>query len=65
MAKKVEVGDSLVDQTFKLKQVTQIRTVELEGLYAPLSQSGTIIVNGFTTSCYAGILDHHFIHVIM
>lgn len=54
MAKEVKVGDALIDQRSQLKQVTQIDFTVMKGYYAPISQSGRVIVDGFIASCYVG-----------
>ena len=35
------------------------------GYYAPLSSSGTLMVNGFYVSCYAEIKNHNLAHQAM
>jgi hypothetical protein len=49
-AQDIQVGDILSGN-----KVTHILTVQRRGLYAPLTESGTILVSGVTASCYVDI----------
>jgi hypothetical protein len=51
-AQDVKVGDVLLGSA-----VTHISTVRRRGLYAPVTESGTIVVSGVTASCYVDILS--------
>ena len=52
-ADEIVVGDLLqVASGDDLMSVTEIRFVELEGLFAPLTVDGTIAVEGIKASCY-------------
>lgn len=66
LAKDVRVGDSLVkinsadaNSLFEevYLQVTSIETVELFGAYAPLTKTGTLLVNGFYVTSFAGMTN--------
>jgi hypothetical protein len=52
-ASQVQVGDVLTDQ----HPVTKIESVKRRGLYAPVTESGDIVVNGVVASCYVALLD--------
>jgi hypothetical protein len=53
-ASQVRVGD-LLDG---LDEVERVESVKRQGAYAPLTESGHILVSGFHASNYVGILDH-------
>ncbi|XP_060683710.1 indian hedgehog protein-like [Hemiscyllium ocellatum] len=44
-------------------RVTGITMRELEGAYAPLTQHGTLVVNGVLASCFAAIDGHGLAHL--
>merc|ERR1711998_6314 len=57
LAATVRVGDTLLHRDGDA-QVTSIEPFTARGVYAPLTRSGELEVNGFTTSCYANIPSH-------
>jgi hypothetical protein len=67
-ADKVRIGDSLVHVTrnrgISEARVMEIGCVRLTGVYAPLTESGTLIVDGFLVSCYADVKSHRKAHAI-
>jgi len=48
----IKIGDKLQSLEGGGEPVTMIDTIEHTGLHAPLTPSGTIIVDGFVASCY-------------
>jgi hypothetical protein len=50
---QVQVGDLLTNQ----HRVTKIEPVKRRGLYAPITETGDIVVNGVLASCYVALLD--------
>jgi len=59
-AQAVKVGDFLVSsRTENKSRVVSIRSIQRQGLYTPLTATGTIVVNGVVASVYAsfGFLD--------
>jgi hypothetical protein len=52
LASQVVVGDMLGEH-----RVKQISTVKRRGVYAPVTYSGDILVNGVLASCYVSLLD--------
>jgi hypothetical protein len=51
-AQDVQVSDILLGS-----KVVRISTVQRRGLYAPVTERGTIVVSGVTASCYVDILS--------
>jgi hypothetical protein len=51
-AQDIKVGDMLLSGN----KVTHISTVRRHGLYAPVTETGTIWVSGVTASCYVDVL---------
>ena len=46
-------------------QVNSIDTVRKQGVYAPMTQCGTIVVDNVLASCYASYPSHTIAHAIM
>ena len=46
-------------------QVANITAVRKEGVYAPMTQCGTIVVDSSVASCYASYPSHTVAHVVM
>lgn len=46
----------------RLSVVTSVEQQRRTGLYAPLTQHGSIVVNGVLASCYAAVDSHHLSH---
>jgi hypothetical protein len=66
MANTIVVGDYLVylheSQTYSTVRVEGIGRKEVTGVFAPMTKSGTMIVNGFLVSCYASYPSHAKAH---
>lgn len=62
-AKDLKVGDVLCTSSSHSRStedaviVTKIDTVQRRGLYAPVTEAGTIVVSGVQASCYVALLD--------
>ena len=52
----IEVGDTLQDGVGNGSVVTKIETVKSKGLYAPLTASGKLLVDGLVASSYVAVL---------
>ena len=52
-ASSIQVGDTLIGKPGQ--QVTAIERVVREGVFAPLTGSGTVVVNGVVSSCYVSL----------
>lgn len=64
-AKDIDIGDQLCKMSGDnaiWSDVLDIRSVVNHGVYAPLSESGCLIVNGFVVSCYAEFASHAVAH---
>jgi hypothetical protein len=53
----VRAQDIIVGDMLSGNKVTRISTIQRCGLYAPVTESGTIWVSGVTASCYVDILS--------
>ncbi|KAK6970663.1 sonic hedgehog protein A [Biomphalaria glabrata] len=47
-----------------LDRVVSIEKRPIQGVYAPLTTHGTIVVDGYITSCYAFLQDVHLAHAV-
>jgi len=57
-ADSIKVGDNLRADHGTFDSVTKIQTVTRKGVYAPLTPSGSIVVNGIVASTYVSMQDH-------
>ena len=67
-ARVVKIGDTVyVKQNGLMRTATvqDISTVYEKGVYAPMTRSGTILVNDVHTSCYFDVLSHKLSHRAM
>ena len=67
-ARVVKIGDTVyVKQNGLMKTATvqDISTVYEKGVYAPVTRSGTILINDVHTSCYFDVLSHKWSHRAM
>ncbi|KAK3578793.1 hypothetical protein CHS0354_030209 [Potamilus streckersoni] len=67
-ADDVNVGDSLVTDentdALKFSKVVNISVDTRQGIYAPLTKHGTIVVDGVVASCYAYINNNDVAHFV-
>ncbi|GFS68227.1 desert hedgehog protein B [Nephila pilipes] len=54
---------SVTDQIM-LAEITNVSYLNMKGVYAPLTESGTIIVDGIWVSCYAEVTSHDLVHAL-
>lgn len=67
-ASNIRLNDQLmfIDGTDVIPaRVINVEVVHSQGFYAPLTGSGTIILNGFVASNYAEVKNHDMAHLIM
>ena len=67
-ARDVKIGDTVyVKQNGLMRTATvqDISTVYEKGVYAPVTRSGTILINDVHTSCYFDVLSHTWSHRAM
>merc|ERR1712203_666300 len=62
-ANTVGVGDYLLSGGSGLVQVKSVTSQVLTGVYAPLTSSGTVLVDDLLASCYADVGSHHLTHM--
>ena len=69
MAKNIHTGMSIfvIDEEGALieDRVSNVTDVIKQGYMAPLTEEGTLIVNGVAASCYATINSHAVAHAVM
>jgi hypothetical protein len=63
------VGEKLFHQSdagdIELLPITEIETVEMKGIYAPFTLSGTFLANGFLVGCYANVDSFSLAHAAL
>lgn len=67
-AREVRIGDKVYvkeEHGVQTDPVQRISTVYETGVYAPVTLSGTILVNDVHTSCYFDVLSHEWSHRAM
>ncbi len=61
-AERLTVSDNLIDQNGNLSKIISIEKTQFQGVAAPLTESGTALVDGYWTSNYAFYEDHNKAH---
>jgi hypothetical protein len=56
--KHVRAGEVSVGDMISQGKVSEIKSVKRNGVYAPITQSGDIVVSGFRASSYSALLDN-------
>jgi len=62
--KDANVGDNLLLQDSQHESIVSIRKVKDVGAFAPLTKSGSMIVDGIAVSCYAYISSENIAHLV-
>lgn len=62
-ANRAQVGDCVQvwnndDQVFEMAEVMQVEEVQAEGIFSPVTESGSLIVNGIQVSCFSTMENH-------
>lgn len=57
MAKSLRAGDSVLLPNGDSAEIQSIKVVQSEGLFAPFTASGTLVVNGIVASSYIDVVD--------
>jgi hypothetical protein len=70
-AEKFTVGDDILvlsadhDNQTQWEEILQINELTKQGLMAPLTEQGTIVVNNVHASCYALVKSHQAAHIAL
>ena len=64
-ARTLRVGDLIFRRDNTGEVIASMSIVQKRGVYAPLTDSGTLIVNGFRTSCYGNVPSHDLVHTVL
>ena len=67
-AKEIKIGDLLYfvhEMSVRTVSITKVTSVVMKGYCAPLTTSGTLVVDGFVVSCYSNIDSHIIAHASM
>lgn len=64
-ARHVMIGDELFSSKGEMVAVIDIQSIEKEGMYAPVTLSGKLSVDGIQVSSYTEVVDAHIAHRIL
>lgn len=67
-ASEIDIGSKLQvieDGELVSGEIVRIEKVKSQGFYAPLTPSGTIVINNVVSSNYASVQNHYFAHLVM
>jgi len=56
-ASLIEIGDELINSFKETVQVNSISTIDDQGMFAPFTKSGTLVVNGILVSNYVALQE--------
>jgi len=63
-ASQLKLGDTLLSGGKKVNAVTKIQSVMRKGQFAPLTKTGTILVNDVYSSVYVSLTNSEFLEII-
>lgn len=68
-AARLRLGDCLLvsagsSRRFRFANITEIREVEAVGVFAPVTSSGTLVVDGVLASAYASLESQSTLHLL-
>jgi len=63
-AKQLSVGDVVLTEGEHMETVTSMEETIEQGVFAPLTEEGTVIVSGVVASCYANYQSHEVAHLV-
>lgn len=63
-ADAIKPGDFILSRRVPSK-VTKVKTMFVNGIYAPMTRHGSMLVNGVYASCYAHWNSHEVAHLVM
>ena len=64
-ASEVKVGEHVVIVNGVAMPVASVETVAAKGIYAPVTECGTIVVDGVLASCYSNVESHEMAHFVV
>lgn len=67
-AREIQLGDQLFVEINGQVRPSRVLNITLEvkrGYFAPLTTTGTLMVNGILSSCYASVRSHEWAHIFL
>jgi len=63
-ASELKVGDVVLTDGEHTETVVRLSESLEQGVYSPLTEQGTVVVNGVVASCYANYRSHEVAHMV-
>jgi len=68
-ARQLEIGNEIfvksLDQEYKFEKIISLETIKGEGIYAPMTESGTLLVNNVFASCFANVYSQNKAQMVL